>query len=124
MNDAPTPAAPQFISDRPRAKRIVLDWPLRVGATEYRAISIVRLTAADVETYENALRSLSDGGRLRFPLYRDDDGALVPDAVLDALDDDDKLAIEEAAVDFLPRRFQAALERASTPPSGENTGQS
>jgi hypothetical protein len=121
MTKNAAPAAPAFLSDRPRFRVIDLEWPLAYAGKDYRAITIVRMTAADIEAYTEKLAELAKtdpNARFRLPVYRDEAGAPVPDAVLDALDDDDRLAVDTAALDFFPRRF-LSLEADATPqPSG------
>ncbi|MCW2318310.1 hypothetical protein M2322_003877, partial [Rhodoblastus acidophilus] len=55
------------------------------------------------------------------PIYRDADGALIPDAVMDALDDDDAFELEKKVADFLPRRFRGAPDGVSGPQTGATT---
>jgi hypothetical protein len=115
-------AAPAFIGDRPRFKTITLQWPVAYDGKEYRAISIVRMTAGDVAKYQEDLAALLNANpdaTTRFPLFRDEAGECVPDAVLDALDDDDKFEIDKAVLDFFPRRFRGDEKAASESASGE-----
>jgi hypothetical protein len=83
----------------------------------YGSISLLRLTAGEVIAFtrelEAALKNDPDAP-VRFPTFKDDSGAPIPDAVLDALDDDDPVTLDEAAVDFLPRRFRAQAAQGST----------
>jgi hypothetical protein len=127
MTDSENGAAiqpPRFLDTRPRVATVQLLWPVAFEGREYRAISIVRLTAAEVAKFQDDLEALlknDANARLRFPLFRDEAGALVPEAVLDALDDDDRFELDKAAFDFLPRRFRAAPEPASDPANGGDT---
>lgn len=114
--------APRFIGKHERSRVVTLEWPLEYDGREYRKIHIVRLTASEVAKFQEEIIALLErdkNARIRFPLYRDADGGLIPDEVMDALDDDDKVVLEEAAMTFLPRRYRDAMS-ASTQPSGDN----
>lgn len=113
--------APHFLDARPRFRIVTLEWPLSFGGKEYREIHVVRLTAAEVSAFQESLKSLPPDAEVRWPIYRDAEGASIPDDVLDGLDDDDSLELDKAVRDFLPRRFRAAPAIASAPPSGEPT---
>ncbi len=92
-----------------------LEWPLEYDGREYREITIKRLTAQEVKDLADALRALPEGTPPpRWPIFVDAEGAPIPEEVLDALDPDDDTMLQEAALDFLPRRFVAA---ARTPES-------
>lgn len=103
--EAPAPKpAPVFIGNgRARSKVVSLESPVEYDGREYRAITIVRLNAKEVE---DMLAAINRGEPARFPIFRDENGALVPEIVLDALDDDDSLTLDEAAADFIPKRFK------------------
>ncbi len=62
--------------------------------------------------------------KVRLPLFRDEHGEPVPDAVMDALDDDDRLALDEAAENFLPRRFRGLAAQDTGPDIGATTAAS
>lgn len=113
--------SPQFLDARPRFRVVTLEWPLSFGGKEYRDVHVVRLTAAEVSAFQEGLKALPADAEVRWPIYRDAEGAPIPDAVLDGLDDDDSLELDKAVRDFLPRRFRAAPAIASAPPSGEPT---
>jgi hypothetical protein len=127
MTDSANGAAvdvPRFLDARPRFKTVRLQWPVAHAGREYRAISIVRLTAAEVAKFQADLDALLKGdpnAMLRFPVFRDEAGAAISEAVLDALDDDDKFELDKAAFDFLPRRFRGAPEPASDQANGGDT---
>lgn len=101
---------PAFVGDRSREKRIVLDWPVEFAGKTYSAIILRRLTVAEVSAF---IEDLDGETKRRIAMYYDDAGDAVPAEVMDALDDDDAFAIDEASVAFLPRRFRAAPEKAT-----------
>jgi hypothetical protein len=121
MTDDNTSA--HIVSDWPRAKTIPLEWPVAFAGQEYRAVTGSRLTAAEVARFQSEIEQLlrSDpDAKVRLPLFRDERGEPVPDEVMDALDDD-RLALDEAAANFLPRRFRGLAEQDSGPDIGATT---
>jgi hypothetical protein len=108
--DAPAPVAPAappaFVGGKPRLRTIALDWPVEYDGKVYSRIHLQRLTAKEVADWVESIKDKQD---VRFPLYRDDDGNQIPDVVLDGMDDDDLTALNEAAADFLPRRFRGVM---------------
>ena len=113
---APAPAPARFVeTGRPRFKVVTLDWPVEHDGRVFSEVHLVKLTAKEVADF---IASMKDNGGGRLPIFRDAGGASIPDAVMDALDDDDKLALDEAAEPFLPRRFRAALASGLAPADG------
>ncbi|WP_051949255.1 hypothetical protein [Methylosinus sp. PW1] len=112
---APEPEAPKFVGGAARFKSVTLAWPLAYDGAIYDHVNLHRLTAKEVADW---VESIKEKDSVRFPIYRDDSGASIPDVVLDALDDDDRLALDEAAKDFLPRRFQDVESDGSGPAAG------
>jgi hypothetical protein len=113
------PAPPKFISGKPRFRVVTLEEPLEYDGREYREIHLVKLTAKEVADW---LETLAADGSAKFPIFRDAEGARIPDAVLDGLDADDREEVDKAAMDFLPRRFRGVMTSASGPADGEATG--
>jgi hypothetical protein len=109
------PETPKFVGGASRFKSIPLAWPLVYGGVLYDHIILQRLTAKEVADW---VEDIKEKDEVRFPIYRDDAGTSIPDAVLDALDDDDRLALDEAAKDFLPRRFRDVEGDGSGPAAG------
>lgn len=108
---------------RPRFKSVPLQWPIEYAGKTYTEVQIVRLTAKEVADWVEGIKG-REKEEVRIPIFRDADGLPIPDAVLDGLDDDDRLALDEAALDFLPRRFRAAPASASGPADGAITAPS
>lgn len=112
--NAPQDPAISFAVPRP-SKAVALRWPLNLpGDKTLIMVRLRRPTVGEVDAWQK------DEARTYAPVYADDNGVLLPDAVIRALDLDDFDAISEAAVDFLPRRFQATRTvAASTPPTSD-----
>lgn len=117
-------AVATFVGGKSRAKTVALDWPVEFGGKEYREVHVSRLTVKEVADFIDGLDDDAGVTMARLPMFRDAAGDLIPDAVLSALDDDDKFALDEAARDFLPRRFRAAPEETSPPAAGAPIGPS
>ncbi len=122
--DAPAPAA--VITHRKnRAATIPLEFPIDVDGKPLDAIVVRRLNAQEVADFLEAIGNSPDTKILRFPMFYDTEGNKLPDAVIDALDDDDAITLTRATSDFLPRRFRAeSPEPVSTPVTGDHTGRS
>jgi hypothetical protein len=108
----PITAAPevQFVGGPPRVKEIKLEWPLEHSGRTYASVWLKRMTAREVAAFVEQVAATAKSNpdkTIRFPVFVDETGAPIPDAVLDALDDDDATTVYEAAGPFLPRRFQA-----------------
>jgi len=112
---------PQFVGDKARAKTISLEWPVEYGGLTYTEIHLARLTTSEVAAFQASLAKLAPDAIVHCPIYRDADGAPIPDAVMDALDDDDAFELEKKVADFLPRRFRGAPAGASDPQTGATT---
>lgn len=86
-----------------KSRRVVpLDYPI-VG-DDGKVISevvLTRLTARQVQDFVDAVMA----GETRMPPISD-----IPDEAFDALDDDDRVKVEEAAADFMPARLRAAQQ--------------
>ena len=106
----PVPVAVFDAADK-RFKTVSLQWPFSYEGKHYDSIVIRRLTQGAVAAFVariNAEKQANTEAEVRFPIYADTDGNSLSDAVMACLDDDDALAVDEAARDFLPRRFQPA----------------
>ena len=88
----------RIVSDKERARTVDLEWPVEFDGVLYESVTIRRLTTKEVVDF---LETMAGKGDVRWPMYD------VPDAVLDALDDDDAFRLDEVVKGFLPRRFQA-----------------
>ena len=108
-------AVASFAPGKPRSRTIDLEWPVEFEGTVYETITIRRLSAREVADFIESLRDDPNKDEARWPMYD------VPGAVLDALDDDDSLTLNEVALAFLPRRFRAAPDAASTQSTGSDT---
>lgn len=120
-----TSQSPRYVSDKPRHATITLDWPIEFEGTTYTEIGLRRLTAGEVAAFMDAARAKVEAdpdANPRAPIFVDANGEPIPDALFDALDDDDGFKLDEAAQGFLPRRFQGAPRVSdSTPTDGSDT---
>ena len=105
-------------------KSIPLEFPFRFNGEEVREIRLARLTAKEVADFQDSIKDLPSDAAVVWPIYRDAVGAPLAEGVLDALMDDDRLEVEKAIRDFLPRRFLGVPAGASTPSSGAPTASS
>ena len=110
----PVTAPPRTVVFADQSKRLTtidLAYPVNYDGKNLATIVIRRLTASEVASFVESLKSREDNAStaiIRFPMFYDIEGAPIADDVLDALDDDDALKLNEVASDFLPRRFAAA----------------
>jgi hypothetical protein len=119
-----TKAAPTFVGGRERLRAVPLDCPLAYDGKTYSEVVVRRLTARDVADFEAVLaeRAKADPeARIRWPLYVDAAGAAIPDAIMDALDADDKFAIDQVAASFLPRQYRGDQATDTQLPNGGST---
>jgi len=112
---------PRFVGDRARAKLIDLEWPVEFEGRVFERIAIARLTAREVADFTDMAIKAEPNASLPLPVFRDEAGTPLPVGLLDALDADDRDALNEAALDFLPKRFRGALTSASEPAPGGPT---
>jgi len=104
----------EFVSPGQRSKSVSLVWPITVDGRLIESVTITRMTGHEVRKFMDAV---AGGADVQMPPMFD-----ISADVYDALDDDDRFALDEAAMDFLPRRLRMALE--PTLPSGANTSAS
>jgi hypothetical protein len=102
-------------------KTVPLEWPVEFGGKTFSEIAIARLTAGEVAEFHKSVSALPPDAPVVFPVYRDADGGQLPDGLLDALDADDRDALDKEALYFLPRRFRGAEPSASAPAAGAVT---
>lgn len=115
----------QFVGGKVRQTTIVLDFPVEFEGTTFSEIGLRRLTAGEVSVFMDTARALIEAdanANPRAPIFVTNAGEPIPDGLFDALDDDDAFKLDEAAKDFLPRRFLGAPKAsASTPTDGSDT---
>lgn len=111
---AETPVA-KIKTDLPRDKLVPLDWPVEFDGKTYAEIRIRRLTGQEVQDFIDLLQRC--GGSNPQPPMID-----CPLEVYRAMDDDDRYRVEEASVDFFPRRLRDMAE--STLASAEESSPS
>ena len=110
---------------RARSKTITLEWPIDIeGRGTVSAVIVQRLTVGEIADWQSGLKDKPDDARVRLPMIRYEDGTIIPDEIIDRMDDDDKDRIDEESEPFLPRRFRASPEGGSTRGTGDPTGPS
>lgn len=94
-------ASPRIIEPKGRSKTIPLDWPLDYDGKTFDKVTIRRVSGKEVEEFLAAVSAKEEGDpSLMLPTIE------CPRAVYDAMDDDDRLKVDEVAFDFLPRRLK------------------
>ncbi|TIR24036.1 MAG: phage tail assembly protein [Mesorhizobium sp.] len=102
----------RVVGDAPREKIVPLEFPLEFDGRMWTEVKVRRVTGKEVEDY---MEALGRGERPMPPMFE------CPREVYDAMDDDDRFAIDEAVVPFLPRRLKAAAEQ-NPPAAGLTSG--
>ena len=103
----------RVVGGAPREKMVTLEYPVEFDGKTWTEVRIRRVTGKEVEEYMEAL------GRNERPMPPMFD---FPMEVYDAMDDDDRFAIDEAVAPFFPRRVRAAAEQ--NPPAAGLTSAS
>lgn len=99
------PAAPpvaKIISPVDREKVVPLTYPVEFNGTVYSSITVRRVTGKEVKDYLDKI------GVEAFTLPPTID---CPFEVWEAMDADDQLVVDEAAMAFMPRRLKVAVEQ-------------
>ncbi len=118
---APAPVA-RFLTDKPRQTSVDLDWPLELDGVAYRTVTVRRMTVAEVGAFMDRVKDVGQSQVVRLPMFADEHGAPLPDALWDALDADDSDRLNQVASGFLPARFRGGTPApSSTPASGGTT---
>ncbi|WP_404291564.1 hypothetical protein ACD578_05435 [Microvirga sp. RSM25] len=103
---------------KPIEEIVTLDYPFTYGERHVSALTVRRMTVAQVDAVVAALKAGESVGlaphMVTFP-----DGEPVPAAVIAALMDDDDARLFEVMQSFLPRRLRPVF--APTPPSADDT---
>jgi len=103
----------KIVSTRERERKIPLEFEVEYDGKTYTEVTVRRVTGKEIEDYMEVLASSKE--RIVPPMID------CPLAVYEAMDDDDRFAIDTAMRDFLPRRLRVAAESGSVPHSGEST---
>lgn len=101
---APAPIA-KAIYGREHEKLVPLEWPVEYDGMTYTEIRVHRVTGKEMRDFMEELRS-GDGAVM--PPMID-----CPQDVWDALDDDDQMAVDEAAAEFMPKRLKILQKAAA-----------
>jgi hypothetical protein len=92
----------RIVSPKEREKMVPLEYPVEFDGKLWTEIKVRRVSAQEVADYLELLKS--DQAFDIPPMVE------CPIEVWNALDDDDQLAVDEAARPFTPRRLKAAVE--------------
>lgn len=132
---AASKAAPPLAIEPPRFVAPVPDrveplaFPVTYAGQVYSSITLRRPSSGVLGRWFEQFADGADAGaelHANVPIFVDDAGELVPDAVLSALDDDDRQKVFADADPFFPRRLALALElltQGSPPSPGEPAAQ-
>lgn len=101
----------RIVSPKTRSLTVQLEYEVEFDGRAYTTVTLRRISGKEMEDYIEAVAA-SDK-RLLPPMID------CPMEVYEAMDDDDRFAIDQAMRDFMPRRLRATVERVSAPPSGE-----
>lgn len=113
MSDETT-AKPVFLNAAARRRCVKLQWPLEYEGKIFDEVILRRLSSEEVAEW------IASDGKNGLPIYVDADGAPIPRAIIDALDDDDMFEVDKVVRDFFPLRFLGSQDDASAPGAGEN----
>lgn len=113
---APLVGAPaEYLSDTPREEEHTLKQPFRLAGTEYRKVTVRRLTGKELFAINKAIRSgtVDPESAMFSAMLR------IPVAAVEALDSEDVQAISKISANFTPQLANTADE--PTGENGENT---
>jgi hypothetical protein len=96
--------------DCSRERKVQLEWPVEYDGRRFDEIVVRRMIGAEVTRLSDLITSQFDDSDL-FALVCD-----TPAVVIRALDQDDWLAVREAVLDFLPRRFREVFASTGAKP--------
>ncbi len=108
----PAPAPARIVSSLPRDATVKLIYPIEFDGKQWDEVRVRRVTGVEISNY---MEALSRGEKPLPPTFD------FPTEVYEALDDDDLLAVEQAAFRFLPRRLRATADAALAPQPGATT---
>ncbi len=111
----------RIVSDKPRHKTIPLEWPVEFDGKVYSEINIARLTVGQIAEFSKSLETAAEDDTTMLPMYFDNEMKSVPKEVFEAMDADDKDAIDIEALSFLPQRFRGLTEPSTTSGTGDTT---
>ncbi len=97
----PAPPVAHIAGGSEREKMVRLAWPVEFDGKLWTEIKVRRVTGKEVAAYFSKMR---DGDTEAVAPMID-----CPQAVWDAMDDDDQVTVDEAARPFWPRRLIQAL---------------
>jgi hypothetical protein len=106
---------PKFVGNRPRSERVELLDHVEFRGKVYTALIVRRLSTSQVAKWLEDVEAQVPDANLGNVV--DDDGEVVPQQVLDAIDDDDDFRVSEVLNRFLPERLSEMLGSGSKTPT-------
>lgn len=102
-------AAPviEFANTASRILSVPLEWPLLIDGESLEAIIVRRLTGREVGELQELMGQESFSDEVMMEFFTDQ-----PQAVIEALDQDDFQSVKAKVLDFLPKRVRDAMEAA------------
>nr|USU31596.1 hypothetical protein NG677_20105 [Methylobacterium sp. OTU13CASTA1] len=103
--------------------RVPWTWTYQHEGRTYDGVRVKRLTVAEVRALmaaQRAAEASDPDASLPLPIYVDEEGAPIPQVVMNGLMDDDLAATERVAADFFPARFRTTPADSSSA-SGDAT---
>ena len=102
---------PAFAPGKPRSEDVPLEWPIDYQGKHYAKLTVRRVSTAQIADYAAQLIAKDPEAILGNVI--DEDGEVVPLAVMQFLDDDDDKVVGEVISRFLPRVMRETDESTS-----------
>ncbi|PZP57698.1 MAG: hypothetical protein DI604_34410, partial [Delftia acidovorans] len=99
-----TPGVAKIVTPKERHIDVPLEWPIEFNGQIYESVRIRRVTGREVEAFIRGATAVGPNDPAPVPPMLD-----CPAEVYEALDDDDRMTVEEQMLPFLPRRLAAVL---------------
>lgn len=105
----------RIVSPKERSAIVPLEYPIEFDGVTYDTVTVRRVTAKEVSDFIDVVAKSEDGADVKAPMID------CPQEVYEAMDDDDRLRVEQALLPFLPLRLKqgVALTLATATPTSE-----
>jgi hypothetical protein len=117
MSETAEQTTPTFVDPSGRSRAFKLKYPVIVGGRTYSEIYLARLTVGEVAQFLDAVSNGDKRSAIAWPVYRDESGEALPQAVLNALDDDDGFTDRTGVAGFFAPSAPGASRRRYGPAS-------